>query len=126
MLKTATYLPANLLALAFASVIAAVATPATSEPVKAQAQGPDLSMKIEYRDLDLTTEAGRMKLQHRVRVAAHDLCGRSGQDFLPSLALECESNAIASAAKMQSRVLAHAYGAAPADQVAVAAVTREP
>jgi UrcA family protein len=122
MWKTANHPRSSRLALAFASIVAAVAGPATSQSLTA----PSLAATIQSRDLDLTTDAGRRELQHRVRLAAHQLCARSGQDFLPPLARECEGNAIASAAKMQSRVIAQAYGATPAGEVAVTAAAKGP
>ena len=131
MLKTATCTPSSLLALAFASVIAAAAaaTPSTSEPLKAPSpspdHGPNFSAMVHYQDLDLTTDAGRIELQHRVQIVARILCG-PGPDLVPASELTCENEAMASAAEMERQVIAEArsraYAATPADKVAVAAV----
>jgi UrcA family protein len=129
MLKTATYTPSSLLALAFASVIAAAATPSTSEPLKAPSPSPDhgsnLSAMVHYQDLDLTTDAGRIELQHRVQGVARALCG-PGPDLVAGSEMVCEKEAVASAAEMEGQVIAEArsraYAATPADKVAVAAV----
>ena len=129
MLKTATYTPSSLIALAFASVIAVAATPATSEPLKSLSpdHGPNFSTMVHYQDLDLTTDAGRIELQRRVRIVARTLCDQ-GPELAGTSGRTCESQAIASAAGMQRQVIAEArarsYAATAADKVAVAAVAR--
>jgi UrcA family protein len=129
MLKTATYTPSSLIALAVASVIAAAATPATSGPLMASSQSPDngsgLSTMVHYQDLDLTTDAGRAELQHRVRIEARTLCDQ-GPELAGTSGRTCENEAMASAAQMERQVIAAAqarsYAATAADKVAVAAV----
>jgi UrcA family protein len=82
---------------------------------------------VHYQDLDLTTDAGRIELQHRVQVVARTLCDQ-GPDLVIGSELTCENEAVASAAEMQRQVIAEAraraYAATPADKVAVAAVAR--
>jgi UrcA family protein len=127
MLKT--YAPSSLIAIALASVLAAAATPATSGSLQAPSlspdHGPNFSAMVHYQDLDLTTDAGRIELQHRVRVVARILCDQ-GPDLVIGSELTCENEAVASAAEMQRQVIAEArarsHVATPADQVAVAAV----
>jgi UrcA family protein len=127
MLKSA-YAPSGLLALAFAAGIAALGGPASSEPATAQGLWPDLTETVQYGDLDLTTDAGRAKLQQRVRTAARDVC----EEYGPSAAMnfKCERQAEARAAAMEARVIAEAngraYAAMPADHVAVAAAAKGP
>jgi UrcA family protein len=58
-------------ALATAAVIKAV--PAFSEPAPAQ----NASI-VHTSDLDLSTDAGRAALDHRLVIAAHDVCGNAG------------------------------------------------
>jgi UrcA family protein len=129
MLKAATYTPSSLLALAFASIISAAASPATSGPLRAPSLSPDhapnFSAMVRYRDLDLTTDAGRIELQRRVRLVARILCDQ-GPDLVIGSELTCENEAVASAAEMQRQAIAEARArsnaATPADEVAVAAV----
>jgi UrcA family protein len=129
MLKSA-YAPSGLLALAFAAGIAAMGGPASSEPATAQGLSPDLTALVQYRDLDLTTDAGRARLQQRVRTAARDLCEQPGPGLGPAVTLRCENQAEARAATMEARVIAEAngraYAAMPADRVAVAATAKGP
>jgi UrcA family protein len=129
MLKSA-YAPSGLLALAFVAGIVTIGGPASSEPAIAQGLSPDLTAFVRYRDLDLTTDAGRAKLQQRVRTAARDLCGQSGPGLRPAMNLRCENQAEARAAEIEARVIAEAngraYAATPADRVAVAAVAKGP
>ena len=54
--------------IATAAVIKAV--PALSEPVR-----PQTSIVVQTADLDLSTEAGREQLDHRLVNAARDACG---------------------------------------------------
>jgi UrcA family protein len=72
-----------------------------------------LSSAVSYRDLDLTTDAGRTKLQHRVQRAALELCARSGQSFLPAMKQVCLEDAMARAAELQRHAIAEARAPTP-------------
>jgi UrcA family protein len=108
MLNAAISAPSGLVALALAVGIAAVGGPALTEPSTAQATASDLSANVEYRDLDLTTDAGRLELQHRVRVAARELCDQQGRNLMAAMALTCEHQVVTRSAEMQRRVIAEA------------------
>jgi len=78
-----------------------------------------LSTAVSYRDLDLTTQAGRDVLSQRVRIAARDLCRRLGEpgNLGTAAAPSCERDAIMSAREQERFAAANAtpdaYAAAP-------------
>jgi UrcA family protein len=62
-----------------------------------------LSAPVSYRDLDLTTGAGRDTLKQRVKTTAADLCKRLGEGGMggtPAMT-SCEQDAINSAAEQE-------------------------
>jgi UrcA family protein len=79
-------------ALATAAVIKAV--PALAEPVPAQ----NVSI-VRTADLDLTTKAGRQALDHRLVVAAYEVCGTASDADLvgQNKARECRSEVLGAA-----------------------------
>lgn len=87
-------------ALATAAVIKAV--PALAEPVPAQ----NVSI-VQTGDLDLTTKAGRQALDHRLVIAAYDVCGTAADADLvgKNKARECRADVLAGA-RAQSGQLA--------------------
>jgi UrcA family protein len=75
--------------------------------------GPEvrrLAAPVSYRDLDLTTDAGRDVLRQRVRATAQDLCRRLGEANMGSTLAQpsCERDAINSAAADEQRAFAQA------------------
>ena len=89
-------------ALVTAAVIKAV--PAFSAPVPAQ------SVSIVHTtDLDLSTDAGRAVLDHRLVIAAHDVCGTaadfdlSGKNEIRACRAETLAKARAESAQLASR-----------------------
>jgi UrcA family protein len=78
-----------------------------------------LSTAVSYRDLDLTTQAGRDALSQRVRAAARDLCRRLGEpgNLGTAAAPSCERDAINSTRDQQRLAAANAvspaYAAVP-------------
>jgi UrcA family protein len=119
---------------AFGALIAGFgAAPALAQPVTDEVvvlgRYPDrdansLSEVVSYRDLDLTTEAGRDILKDRVRAAAHDVCWRLGESGSTSSALlpSCEQQAVDSA-REQVRT---AYAMASSQLYAVVPVAPPP
>jgi UrcA family protein len=87
-------------ALATAVVIKAV--PALAEPAPAQ----NVSI-VRTADLDLTTKAGRQALDHRLVVAAYEVCGTASDADLvgQNKARECRSEVLG-AARARSEQLA--------------------
>ena len=75
-----------------------------------------LSVPVSYRDLDLTTDAGRETLKQRVKAAADDACKRLGEGnmggtyAMPS----CERAAIDSATGQEQLAFAQAKPGAKA------------
>jgi UrcA family protein len=108
MLKSA-YAPFGPLALALAAATAVMGGPASSEPARTPVPSPGPTSVVQYRDLDLTTDAGRMELQHRVNLAAWKACQEGANDaYSHAIRGRCEAAAAASAAEMQRRVIANA------------------
>ena len=112
-----------------AALIAGAAAPAMAQTVEEltvtgrQGVGPNtrsLSAVVSYRDLDLTTEAGRTVLTQRVRSTAQDLCRRLGEDNMGATgtAPSCEQDAIGSVSEQQRVAIANArprsYATTPA------------
>jgi len=59
-----------------------------------------LSQAVSYRDLDLSTEAGRKILRHRVALTARYLCGKLGEsDTSSSVVPSCRQAAVTDALK---------------------------
>jgi UrcA family protein len=93
---------------------------------------PSLSTAVSYRDLDLTTNAGRDALSQRVRSAAYDLCRRLGESGAGDTALapSCERDAMNSARDQERLAVATAaprtYAAGPAPQGYVAPLGPNP
>jgi UrcA family protein len=89
-------------AMATAAVIKAV--PAFSEPAPAQ----NVSI-VHTSDLDLSTEAGRAVLDHRLVIAAHDVCGTaadvdlSGKNKIRACRAETIAKARAETAQLANR-----------------------
>jgi UrcA family protein len=68
-----------------------------------------LSRPVSYRDLDLTTEAGRSALSDRVRTTARDLCSQLGEPKTPEPpAPSCEQAAVDGTAEQQRTAIAQA------------------
>jgi UrcA family protein len=89
-------------AMATAAVIKAV--PAFSEPTPSQ----NVSI-VHTSDLDLSTDAGRAALDHRLVIAAHDVCGTaadvdlSGKNKIRACRAETLAKARAESAQLASR-----------------------
>ena len=59
-----------------------------------------LQFPVSYRDLDLSTEAGRKILRHRVALTARYLCGKLGEsDTSPGVVPSCRQAAVTDAMK---------------------------
>jgi UrcA family protein len=74
--------------------------------------GPSqLSARVSYRDLDLTTYQGRQVLKMRIRDTAHDLCRELGEANAPgdALAPSCVDGAMRSARPQMKTAIAQAY-----------------
>jgi UrcA family protein len=78
-------------ALATAALIKSV--PAFAEPV------PVAQVSVQTADLDLATKAGRSQLDHRLVIAAGEVCGTPSPTDLVGLnnARECRTNVLATA-----------------------------
>lgn len=96
--------------------------------------GPEvrsLSAAVSYRDLDLTTEAGRAVLRQRVKDTARDLCERLGEANTTDTPLipSCERAAVDSASRQERFAFLNApplYPVAPPDQAYVAPAGTNP
>jgi len=88
-------------AMATAAVIKSV--PALAEPQPAA----NISV-VETGDLDLTTAAGRQALDHRLVVAAREVCGTASDVDLvgQNKARECRADVLASARTQSSQLAA--------------------
>jgi UrcA family protein len=80
--------------------------------VTAPAPGPNaqsLTARVSFRDLDLTTPAGRDTLSQRIRTTARDLCSQLGESRtrIPP-APTCERAAIDSTRVQQRTAIAQA------------------
>jgi UrcA family protein len=77
-----------------------------------------ISATVVYRDLELTTPAGRNELRHRVWTTARKLCSRLGESEIGgvSAASSCEDAARINAVEMERVIIAQAFS--PALQVA--------
>jgi UrcA family protein len=83
-----------------------------------QAQSAPESERVRTRDLDLTTEAGRDKLDRRIAAAAWRVCAQPALNGLRSLSesgpvWRCRKKAIADAAGSRSRAIANALATRP-------------
>jgi UrcA family protein len=103
----------------------ALATAVLPAPSFARAvadQAPSVS--ISYRDLDLGTDAGARALDHRVRIAAEEVCGYADPRSLSAMrpVLACRKIAMKSAAPQVEVALAAARSgrALAANEVRVA------
>jgi UrcA family protein len=85
-----TKIPMRALCLLGGAVLAATAAPAFAQYEDEEItvtgrygtvpdSAPSLSQAISYRDLDLSTQAGRAELRHRVKLTARYLCGKLGE-----------------------------------------------
>jgi UrcA family protein len=87
--------------------------------VTARYQGRQLrsiSVPVSYRDLDLTTEAGRSTLRQRVNSTARDACRRLGEANMGGTAAQpsCERDAMNSATGQMQQAFAQAKPRQPA------------
>jgi UrcA family protein len=85
-----------------------------------------LSVNVNYGDLDLTTEAGRHELQHRIRFTAWRVCD---MDAAPGTTFAETTNTVQCATKTTKSVsatLRHIIGSAAARTAATSASTSEP
>jgi UrcA family protein len=55
-------------------VAATLAAAVTASPVFAKPIAPDVRI-VSYADLDLSSAAGRSRLEHRIRAAVREVCG---------------------------------------------------
>ena len=60
---------------------AALASAVTASPVFAKAISPEVRI-VSYADLDLTSAAGRSRLEHRIQAAVREVCGEAGASNL--------------------------------------------
>jgi UrcA family protein len=56
-----------------------------------------LSIPVSYADLDLSTEAGRGLLRHRIRLTARFLCNKLGDNAAGPVAPTCRDSAVTKA-----------------------------
>lgn len=72
-----------------AAILTVTATPALAEPAATQA--------VTYADLDLSTAAGRDRLERRIGAAVRTVCGRAWPTDLRSVAevRECRAETLA-------------------------------
>ncbi len=72
-------------------VLAAIGTLCAAQPAFAEAAA------VSYKDLDLTTEAGRKELDRRINTAAREVCGfneeRTGSRVVSRDARKCYEDA---------------------------------
>ena len=94
------------------SYIFAVAAAAAALSSTLVAVSPAIAQQIEgvevrYRDLNLTSEAGRTVLDNRIRYAARQLCGQYGATELRWLAMSraCQADVIESAQAQRNAVV---------------------
>jgi len=89
---------------AMAAAAAIKAVPALAEPTPAQ----NVSI-VQTGDLDLTTEAGRQALDHRLVVAAREVCGTASDVDLvgQNQARACRAEVLASARSHSEQLAAH-------------------
>jgi UrcA family protein len=115
----------GLLGVSCALSVLAVAAPASSEEaiftVVGHSEWPQeqsLSAAVSYRDLDLTTKAGRKELHSRIWRTAAALCRQLGDKRDGAVPFACEDEAMASALGFEHAVIAQAatrtYAAATA------------
>lgn len=55
---------------------ATLAAAITASPVFAKPISPEVRI-VSYADLDLSSAAGRIRLEHRIRAAVRDVCGEA-------------------------------------------------
>jgi UrcA family protein len=114
----------GLLGVSCALAVLAAAAPATGEEPfftvvghSDRPQEPSLSAAVSYRDLDLTTKAGRKELHSRIWWTAVALCRQMGEPR-GAAPFACEDEAVAGALGIEHAVIAHAaprtYAAAEA------------
>ena len=125
MLKFARHASAGLLGVVCAVGVATAAAPAFGQGSVGNftVRGPggqdarSLSAAVSYRDLDLTTAAGRAALRTRVWKTAERLCSRLGEAHLSSMTagLSCEDDAVQSATRQEREVVARTRAQAHAD-----------
>ena len=60
----------------FLFAAAALASAVTTSPVFAKAATPGVRV-VSYADLDLTSSAGRARLEQRINAAVRDVCGEA-------------------------------------------------
>lgn len=79
-----------------------------------------LSASVSYADLDLTTAADRDLLQERVRLMAHDLCRRLGENGLgpTAAAPSCEELVVNSSREQRRKAITKAMQRRDAPQTA--------
>lgn len=96
----------------FHALAALVAVHAVA-PVAAQPATP--AVAVGYADLDLTTAAGRTRLDHRIRLAVEKACGdASSSDLKGQVELSrCRHDAIARVAAQRDDAVALARRAEP-------------
>jgi UrcA family protein len=122
----ASHASTGLRGLLFGVAVLAAAGPALSQPSAAQTlveHDGQVTAAIPTNDLDLTTDAGRKALHHRVWVTAEMACEQSGAG--PVTTAACDREAVRTAAAMERQVIAHAtartYAGAAATPVALTA-----
>jgi UrcA family protein len=83
------------------------AAPALAEPVQAQ----DVSI-VQTADLDLSTEAGRHQLDHRLVVAAYDVCGTAADVDLAgrNAVRQCRTDVLARARSRSEQLASRGEG----------------
>jgi UrcA family protein len=90
-----------------ASVFVVMAAVSSAGPARA-ADTDTTSVKVHYRDLDLTTDAGEAALKQRIARAATNICGPVGGRTLDDWSRynTCRNTAIASASPQMDAVIA--------------------
>jgi UrcA family protein len=108
---------AGLLGVSCALSVLAAAAPASSEEavelftVVGHSEGlqeRSLSAAVSYRDLDLTTSAGRRELHSRLWRTAAELCRRLGDKSGADPPFACEDAALEGAFRFEQTVIARA------------------
>jgi UrcA family protein len=83
------------------------AAPALAEPVQAQ----DVSI-VQTADLDLSTKTGRAQLNHRLVVAAYDVCGSAADVDLAgrNAVRQCRADVLAKAVSRSEELASRGGG----------------
>lgn len=92
-----------------------------SPPAPAHAKPEQVSRRVSYADLNLSTEAGQRQLQHRIGYAVRQICGEK-RDVATSYELamqsKCEKEARSSSRKQVADAISRATTGQPRQETA--------